>query len=320
MGLRAWWDHLWFTPEPARNLAAARIVIAMHALWMLLSRDYAGVSGLPSAFWVQVRNVDRWRYLLFPGHADLERVLSWAAAASLVGLALGLTPRITALVAALLLYHLAPLETIIWTASPYERGLEVSVLALVVLAVSPCADAWSVRPRAPGGATGSAYRWPLVLVQVFVAQIYFFSGYSKLFRVGLEWISAANLRQWLLVFNQQDQLAVFTTLGPWIADRPVLAFSAAALAVLLDLGFIVTVFWRWARWVFLPTAIVFHAGIVLTMNIVFLNLPQLLVFIDWDALARRVSGGDRSFRGRLVPAPVRESGLPGPGDADRLAP
>ena len=299
-----WWDRFWFAPGSPRNLAAARIVIAVHALWIVLSRDYGGVSGLPADLWSGVTTLDKMRYAIVPGHVALERALVALAVAALVAVALGVAPRITCLVAALLLYHLAPLETIIWTTSPYERGFEISTLSLVVLSVAPCADVWSVRPRAPAGReTMWEYTWPLLLVQLFVAQVYLFSGWSKLVHVGVRWVSAENLRHWLLLFTQEDQIAVFHGMGRWLAAHPLLCLLVAIGSLIFDLTFIVVVFWKRARKLYVPLAVAFHLGILFTMNIAFLNLPQLLVFLDWEWLSERL----RRNRRAVVPEPVAVS-------------
>jgi len=305
--LRASWERLWFAPEHARNLAGVRIAIATHALWIVLSRDYAATSGLPPEFWARVSDAVRWRFLTFPGLETLERWLAILAVLALLAVLIGWRARPAALVAGVLLYHLAPLETIIWTPSPYERGLEVSVLALIVLSAAPCADAWGVdaRRRFHGAVPGPAsdYRWPLVLIQLFVAQIYFFSGWSKLVRVGVDWLSAANRRAWLLLFNQYDEVAVFTTVGPWLADHAWLCGLLAVGSVALDLGFITVVASRLWRRILVPLAVLFHAGILVSMNIAFLNAPQLLVFINWHWLGARLSA-PRGANGqsKLTPA------------------
>src|SRR5262249_17846401 len=135
-------------------------------------------------------------------------------------------------------------------------------------------------------------------VQLFLCQVYLFAGYAKLYRVGPGWVSAENLRAWLLVFNQQDQVAVFHSLGPWIAERPALCLASAVLALALDLGFIVVLFSRAARRLVLPLALVAHLAILLGMNIAFLNVPQLLVFVDWAWLL-----GPRGRAALVSPAP-----------------
>ena len=299
-GIPRWWARLVLPDGSAIDLAGARIIIAAHALWILLSRDLAAASGLPPELWLRVHESARWRYLLFPGIPSLEHALQGVAAIALVAAIAGFRTRVACLGASLLLYHLAPLETLIWTPSPYERGFEVSVLALAVFGVSRSGDAWSIdsilqrrRTAAPRDAAPAwEYGWPLRLVQLFVAQIYFFAGYSKLFRAGFDWISADNLRRWLLVFSQQDQVAVFREPGLFIARHPSLCLAAALGAVAIDLAFPAAVFLpRLRRWL-VPAALAFHAGILLTMNIVFLNAPQLGVFVNWRWIQGRGVRGE----------------------------
>ena len=101
--LRASWDRHWFAPEPAINLAVARVLAAGVALWVLLSRDRAGVSGLSQVFWSGVAETTRWRFLLFPGHWAIEQGLTLVAAVVLLGALLGIRPRTSSLLSALLL-------------------------------------------------------------------------------------------------------------------------------------------------------------------------------------------------------------------------
>ena len=91
----------------------ARIVFAATSLWVLASRDFAGVSGLPAEFWRGVPVSTRWRFLDFWGHPYLERALEWSAAAALVCVIIGVLPRFSCFLAGIQLYHLAPLESLI---------------------------------------------------------------------------------------------------------------------------------------------------------------------------------------------------------------
>jgi hypothetical protein len=292
------WDGFWFAPASPLNLAAARMLFAGHALWILLSRDLASLSGLPHEFFAGVAETTRWRFLLWPGNPGIETILQGVAVVALLGAMLGVWPRACCLASALLLYHLAPLETLTWTPSPYERGFTISVLALWTLGLSRCADALRITGRSGGSEDRADYGWPLRLVQLFLCQVYFFAGYSKLFRVGWSWVSADNLRAWFLVFNQQDQIAVFRWLGPWLAERPTLCLAIGAGALCLDLGFIAVLFWERSRAWLVPLAVLGHLGILLSMNIAFLNVPQLLVFVDWEVLR------GRWFRARALKAGV----------------
>jgi hypothetical protein len=102
--------------------------------------------------------------------------------------------------------------------------------------------------------------------------------------VGWKWASASNIRNWMLWCTEEEQIRVFHTLGTWIADRPFACWSVGIGTLLFELGLITALFWKWPRRVLVPLVAVFHLGILLAMNLVFLNMPQLLVFADWDAV------------------------------------
>lgn len=290
------WNRVFFSPAPALNLAVARVLFSVHALWILLSRDLPATSSLPPEFWTFVTQAELLRFLIFPGHAQLEYGLQFLAVLTLTGAAIGFMPRLCCFLSALLLYHLAPLETIYWTASPYQRGFTISVLALFTLSLSPCADALRIGRTATRDPS-SVYCWPLRLIQLYLAHTYFFSGYSKLYRVGVSWMDPENLRSWFLLFSQQDQVMrlgpLFNSVGPWIADHWLLCLIAGVYGVVVNLLFVSTLVSRRARWFFVPDAVFFHILVFLTLNIFWLNMPQLLVFVNWQWLVDRLRANAR---------------------------
>jgi len=56
-------------------------------------------------------------------------------------------------------------------------------------------------------------------------------------------------------------------------------------ALLFEFGLVTVLFSKWARRVLVPLVAVFHLAILLSMNLVCLNVPQLLVFANCDVLA-----------------------------------
>jgi hypothetical protein len=289
--IRKWLDRVWtrafFSPEPALNLACARVIFAAHALWVLLSRDLPALSSLPPEFWVHVDPSELWRYFIVPGHPELEYGLQTLAMVALSCATLGVFPRTACFISALLLYHLAPLETSYWSPNPYQRGLTVSVLALFTLSFSRCGDAL----RVGGGShqePSPIYCWPLRLVQLHLAEVYFFAGYTKLARVGIHWMDPSNLRAWFLEFNLEDQVhrlnPIFTTVGPWIANYWLLCLIAAMFGVAANLLFLTVPFSRYARRLLVPDATFFHLMVLLSLNIFWINTPQLLVYVNWQWL------------------------------------
>ena len=311
-GMSSAWNAWLFSDESAHNLAAARIIICAQSLWILLSRDLPAISGLPALYWTFVPESTRWRYLLFPAHAGVESALQWLAVLALVLGMMGVATRATLLVAGLLLYHLAPLETIIWSENAMERGLEISIMALVILSFAPCADAWALsgqRSSVPDR-RGWAYRWPLLVIQLLVVEVYFLSGYHKLHHAGLAWASADNIRRWLVALSLWQPISVHTAFAQFIASRPVLCTAVGFGTLAFELGTPLILFIRRLRTSWVLLALVMHIGIVFAMNIVFLNAPQVLVLLDWGAVRdraaawrRRAAGYRARVSGAIVPQP-----------------
>lgn len=287
--LRSMWDRFWFSGGSAVNLAGARIVVATQALWVLLSRDLASMSGLPPVFFSTVPTGAQWRYLIFPGHAGLERVVVVIAVAALTAAILGWHARPACFVAGILLYHLAPYESIIWLTSPYARGLTATVLILLVLAASPCGDRLAISRAAPRPRQIWEYAWPLKLAQLFVAQIYLFSGLAKLMRTGVGWAGDDSVRRWILYMVDHPALYAIRAPGLWLADRHGLVLIGA-FGLLVELGFIASLFSRTARRVFVPLAAFMHIAILITMSLTFVAGVLLLIFVNWEWLRSWVAG------------------------------
>ena len=281
------WARFWYGPEPALNLAAARVLLAATALWVVLSRhDLPSIVAYPPELWGGVSPERRIRFLMLFG-VGIERGLYALLHAALVCAVVGLWPRVACFVAGLLCYHFAPFETIIRTANPYLRGLTIPCLGLLVVSFSRCGHALALWPRPPAGPPPSGeYRWPLRLVQVLFCQIYLFAGWSKLFTTGWSWTAADNVRGHLLALNQALVADPASSWGYAAARHPLACGALAWAGLALEFAFPLVLFSRAARRVLLPAAGVFHAANSILFRIFFQNVPLLLLFVDWDALAR----------------------------------
>jgi hypothetical protein len=283
--VRRAWNRFWFEPDAAQNLAFLRVVVALHALWILLSRDFAAVSGLQD-FWVAVPLSVRLRYLLFPGHVGIEQVLQVGATVALVAALVGVYPRTACLLAGVLLYHMAPMDTIIWSPTPLAYGLTLSPVLLLALGAAPSGDAWVLWPRHGRGVSPSwEYGWPRRLAWILVAQIYAFAAIAKLEQAGLAWSSASNIRRWLLLFSLDEQRP-YQALGRWLADRPGLCLAIGIGTVIFEWTFVLAVFSRLARRVLVPAGLILQVGILLAMNIHVGETWLLVTFVDWQVVAR----------------------------------
>ncbi len=284
------WNRFWFADGDPRNLAAARILVAVHALWILLSRDIPALSQLPRAFWSAPRQVVALRFLLFPGVAGVERWVESAAVVALLLVGLGVAVRYAAIVAALAIYHLGPLQTLLATPDPINRGFTIDILCLVVLAAAPCADRWSLTAGGKTPAEPWEHGWPMRLMWLFVAEIYLFGAVGKLRVSGLDWFTGDNLRRNLILYLHLHPGFSDPFTGA-LASRPLLLQAGALGVLLLESGFILAIGSRPARRVLVPTALLMHLSILRTMRIVFANIAHLGLFVNWGWLADRLTGG-----------------------------
>ncbi len=224
--LAAGWNRFWFESQTPLNLAMTRILLALAALWIVLSRrDLPSVLEFPRAIWSTILPERRMRFFMV-FDVTTERMLWLLLHIALIALVAGLATRWAALVGGLLLYHFGAMEAIIWTGNPYLRGYTIPALGLLIVAASVSAGAFR-------GESSWQHQWPLRLIQVLFAQIYFFSAWAKLYRSGAEWLSAANMRNYIIGIDQMLELP-HTTLNLWIADNPQVAVAMAVCGLLIE--------------------------------------------------------------------------------------
>jgi hypothetical protein len=293
--LLAWWEQAFFRPAGPLGLHAARVILCLQALWILLSRpDLPELAGWPRAFWGVAPPLLDVRFgMVLP--LALEHVLFLLLHAALVACLVGVWPRATALLSALLLYHFAPFEEAI-VGLPHTSfgGLTLPVLGLAIV---------SFAPAPPRNAPPSPeYRWPLALIQLLFVCGYFFPMLAKLRYSGPGWFTGANIANYALgnwgVTNAPWAL--------WVAGHPVAAQAIAVGTLLLEtLSPLVLLSATFAA-AFVPVALAFHVGIMLVIGYSFPSLPLLALLLDWDRLQRwwQRRGADPAAVGRRAAAVI----------------
>jgi hypothetical protein len=268
---------VWFAPAHPLCLTASRVILCGQALWILLSRpDLPDLARWPREFWTLVGPLLPLRFGMgLPAAA--EWTLFVVLHAALLAALLGWRPSLTCFVSALLLYHFAPFEEAI-AGLPHTAfgGLTVPTLGLFVLSFA--------RQGSWRGAPSWENRWPFALIQLLFALSYFFPTLAKLRFAGPGWYTAENIRYYLLGnFTVTEK-----PLALALAARPRLCRAVAAGTLLLEgLSPLVVVSSRFAL-AFVPAALAFHAGILLTIGYFFPSLPLLLLLLPWDAIGRRL--------------------------------
>lgn len=269
------WDRFWFRPAGPAGLIAARSIVCVQALWILLSRpDLPGILEWPKAFWQGAHPAAAARFLILGLPAPVERVLFALLLVGLAAGAVGFFRPVPGLALAVLLYHFAPFEDIfVSRGGPFFRGLTIPVLALVLLATA----------RAPTrrAAPSADFRWPLAAIQFLVAFTYLSSGLTKLLAVGPRWFTAPNFQGLVLGLILPE---ISPPWARWVAARPALCGVGAVLAFVLDFLLGASLLSpRFAR-VAVPILAGAHLAIVQTLGVFFLGAPLLLVCLDWDAI------------------------------------
>ncbi|MCI0585531.1 MAG: HTTM domain-containing protein [Planctomycetes bacterium] len=272
-GSLAAWDRFWFGEAPLLRLALFRIVVLATALWGL---RYYGAAVEQHARGEAAAFLHRpWRpiYLfealgIGPIGPDAFGIVSTILFVALGLGILGLFTRLSCLAAALLTFY--------WVGTFYSYGKphhDFVALAFALFAL----------PFAPVGARlslGSALaRWrragrggvpegkpevgpwaglPLRVTQVTLAVGYFFSGATKLVQAGGEWINGYTLQGMMLEFD-----APWT---PFFAQHRVPLVLISAGILLLQTTFPLVLAFPRLRWVYLPSAALFHVVAWKTMS------------------------------------------------------
>jgi predicted DCC family thiol-disulfide oxidoreductase YuxK len=277
-----------FAPGEARRLAAVRIGLC-GLLAVRLSRGlYLSLAGQPPSLFRPRSFMHLLASMPPPGVVLAVQIVAVAAA---VLAAVGWRGRVTLPVA--------------WAGALFLNGMATSVgkvvhndvlllLCLVPLLAAPVADAWSVDARMSGVRVRPApptalYGWPVRTAMVVASGAYFFTGLAKVVFSGPAWLLSGNMR-WVL-YAASDAHAAPNHLALFIADRPLLAHAAAALTLMVELGFPLVLFRPRAAWFFVPGAVGLHAAIGATMGLDYSAwaITVLVVFVPWPSVARAVT-------------------------------
>lgn len=195
----------------------------------------------------------------------------------------------------------------------YHEGL-LTWYALVVLAFTRCGEGWSVdrwrraargkeAPAAAGRPT-AYFGWARYAVWTAIALPYVAAGCSKLYYMGVDWVSADSVR-WMLLRGTLDPRTFAFEVSLRLMPLPDALFVLLGIIALgTELAFGLVLVSRRAR-ALLPAAMVaVHAGILFLQNILFLDLLLLLwVYYDWGPLRRRLTARRAGPAAEAAPAP-----------------
>jgi len=168
----------------------------------------------------------------------------------------------------------------------------IAVYFMVVLAFTPCGDAFSIDSRLRKTLKerpAFAYAYPILLMQLLLAWAYFSSALIKIRVAGMKYLSADNLPA-LAIFHSLDNLhdTSFKIAFMLPQVKQYLPF-AVAFVLIWELLFPLAIFFQRLRWWILGIGVAFHIATLFVMNIFFPHqLAMYLIFVDWEPRIRRI--------------------------------
>jgi hypothetical protein len=211
-------------------------------------------------------------------------ILKVALVVSLIAGALGfLTPISTKTSFVLVLFYQGLLRSF----GHFNHDEMIAVYCLAVLAFTPCGDEFSVdwwlRKRRRKDRPAFAYAYPILLMQLLMAWVYFSSALIKLRVAGLSYLSQENLPA-LAIYHSLDNLHDTSfRIAFWLPQVKEYLPVLVGLVLLWELAFPLAIFFPRLRWLILSSGMIFHISTLFVMNIFFPHqLALYLLFIDWD--------------------------------------
>ncbi|MGK2947694.1 MAG: hypothetical protein ACSLFP_03910 [Acidimicrobiales bacterium] len=142
--------------------------------------------------------------------------------------------------------------------------------------------------------------WPLRSAMVIAALIYFFAGYHKVRRSGLDWAIGDNVR-YVMLWGPSVGAAKWDALATWVGERLWAAKATGAFILTFELTFPLVLLWRRLQPWYALVAVALHVTTYLLLGLDYWAwaCTVTLLFFDWPTVVDRARGrwGARAVRG-----------------------
>lgn len=119
--------------------------------------------------------------------------------------------------------------------------------------------------------------FPIILIKIAIAQMYFSAAIQKLLNSGLKWYDGRSLQAYLV----EHYLWGDTKASLWLAQNQKLCVILSLLSLIFELTFWIIIFFPSLTYIYLAAGLSFHLGTLLTMRINYLKYlsPVYMVFV-----------------------------------------
>ena len=315
-------DRFWRRPMPANRLATLRVLVGLFGCIYLVIRA-------PHLLSYALDDVDRFRpvgVIRLGGAPILPAVYQVLVALTVLlsfPFLVGWRHRVVAPLYAGLLWIVLTYSNS-WGQIMHTDNL--FLLHVVVLAVTPSADAISLDARRRGGPIApfiaARYGWPIRLLVACGALAYMLAGVAKLQNSGLDFVAGETLRNYVGFDNVRkiELGSIHSPLGAWLLPYPAFFGVLAWVSFVLELGAPAAVVsrrvgkgWAVAVWGF-------HVGVLALMAIGFVYQLTFVAFAPyfdveklWEwrplrRLGRRLSASAQDDPAQVARAEVAPEG------------
>jgi hypothetical protein len=279
-------------PSSAFALGVVRAIVNSAFLVSVLITSFSALGTLPVTILrpTGIMKVFPWGFydrLLTPWGMT---TLKWAMVLSLLLSTTGLLTVVSTKTSFLLVLFY---QGLVRSFGHFNHDEMLGVYCLAVLAFTPCGDAFSldelIRKRARRDPRSSrpafAYAYPILLMQLLMAWVYFSSALIKIRAGGFGYLKPDNLPS-LAIYHSLDNLHDTSfRLAFWLPQMRAVVPVVMGAVLLWELSFPLAIFFRRLRWWILGAGVLFHLSTLFFMNIFFPHqLALYLIFVNWDRL------------------------------------
>jgi hypothetical protein len=313
------WRLFWFEPVSPVNLGLCRVLFFGAIFLFHLGHDYSAWAGVSPVFWEPVFLFRFFHLPVFSREVLSLLQLCWKAALALS--CLGCCTRPSTAVSFFLGAYLLGLAHCFSKVSHHDAML---VFIMGILALSRCGDSFSIdrlirQARAPHPSASEPlpqsgeYTWPVRMVWLVMAMIFFAAAVSKVRYSGRAWITSDHLA--IALVRENYHTANSDPLTPWglyLAHFPWLCQLLGASTLLCEGAFPLALIHPGIRRLVVPSMLGILIGIRVFLGPSFEQFMICFLFwVPWDQVrawcARRFTGRSKV----MLLAPQRRTHRPG---------
>ena len=123
--------------------------------------------------------------------------------------------------------------------------------------------------------------WPVRVAMAVTALVYFFAGYHKLRRSGLDWALGDNVR-YVMLWGPTIGRARWETMARWVGEHLWAARLTGAYILFVELTFPAAVLWARTRWFYVASAVSLHVATWLLLGLDYWTWAAVVVVLFLD--------------------------------------